>query len=102
MAECTPRRDTQVMPLGARAVARLRTGLTFSNVVSLMALFIALGGGAYALTIPNNSVGSRQLKKNAVTTAKIKRSAVTSAKVKNGSLLARDFKPGQLPAGPTG
>jgi hypothetical protein len=32
-----------------------------------MALFVALGGGAYAMTIPKDSVVATQLKKNAVT-----------------------------------
>jgi hypothetical protein len=58
-----------------------------------MALFIALGGGAYAATkISKNSVGTAQLKSN----------AVISSKVKNRSLLAVDFKAGQLPRGPKG
>jgi hypothetical protein len=80
----------------------IRSRLTFSNVVSLMALFVALSGGAYALTIPTNSVGTRQLKKDAVTTSKIKANAVRSSDVLNGSLLAADFKLGQLPAGAKG
>jgi hypothetical protein len=68
----------------------LRSKLTFANVVSVIALFIALGGSAYAVTqLPKNSVGSKQLKNN----------AVTSSKVKAGSLLESDFKSGQLPAG---
>jgi hypothetical protein len=83
-------------------LARLRSHLTFANVVSLMALFVALSGGAYALTIPKNSVGPRQLKKNAVTGPKIKKNAVTSSKVKDQSLSATDFKPGQIPIGPRG
>jgi hypothetical protein len=76
--------------------------VTFSNVVSLVALFVALSGGAYALSVPRNSVGARQLKRGAVTNSKIKDGAVTAAKVKPRSLLARDFKLGQLPAGPKG
>ena len=83
-------------------LAWFRSRLTFANVVSLMALFVALSGGAYALTIPKNSVGAKQLKENAVTRSKIKRSAVTSSKVKDQSLLARDFKAGQLPRGEQG
>ena len=83
-------------------LAWCRSRLTFANVVSLMALFVALGGGAYALTIPRNSVGPEQLKENAVTRPKIKRDAVTSSKVENRSLLARDFKAGQLPQGAKG
>jgi hypothetical protein len=70
-----------------------RPHLTYANVVATLALFLALGGGAYAATqLPNNSVGTNQLKKN----------AVISQKVKDGSLLATDFKSGQLPRGPVG
>lgn len=83
-------------------LAKLRSHLTFANVVSLMALFVALSGGAYALTIPKGSVGAKQLKRNAVTRSKIKNGAVTSSTVKDNSLLAKDFKLGQLPAGPRG
>jgi hypothetical protein len=73
------------------------------NAVGLLALFVALGGTAYAaVNLPPNSVGAKQIKDNAVTAAKIKRNAVNSSKVKNGSLLAGDFKDGQLPAGPQG
>src|SRR4051812_31791063 len=83
-------------------LARLRARMTFANIVSSMALFIALGGGAYALSIPTNSVGTKQLKKNAVTGPKIKKGAVTSVKVKNHSLARADFKAGQVPPGPPG
>jgi len=71
---------------------RLKERLTFSNAIACLALFIALGGAAYAATqLPKNSVGAKQLKK----------SAVTSVKVKDHSLRATDFA-GQLPAGPQG
>lgn len=67
--------------------------LTFSNVVAVIALFIALGGASYAaVNLPKNSVGTKQIKKN----------AVNSKKVKNRSLLAMDFKRGQLPGGAVG
>jgi hypothetical protein len=72
---------------------RLRRQVTYANVMSSIAVFAALGGGAYAATqLPKNSVGTRQLKAN----------AVTSSKVKDGSLLQQDFKAGQLPVGPAG
>ena len=91
--------------------------------VALVALFIALGSGAYAATNPPaNSVGTKQLKNVAVTNAKLannsvgtdkikegaigpkrlENGAVTAEKVKDGSLAARDFAPGQLPSGPQG
>jgi hypothetical protein len=47
--------------------ASLRRKLTYSNVVSTLCLFVLLGGGAYAaLTIPKNSVGSKQIKDGSV------------------------------------
>jgi hypothetical protein len=82
---------------------RLRPRLSFANVVSCLALFVALGGSAYAaIHLRKNSVGTKQLKKNAVTTQKVRKNAINGAKVKNHSLLAKDFKTGQLPAGPRG
>ena len=74
-------------------MSRIRNSLTYANVMATIAVFLALGGGAYAATqLPKNSVGTRQIKKN----------AITSAKVKDRSLLKQDFKAGQLPAGPQG
>jgi hypothetical protein len=57
-------------------------------VVAGVALFVALGGITYAITLPRNSVGPKQLKRNAVTTKK----------VKNRSLLGADLKPRQIAA----
>ena len=77
--------------------------MTYANVVSSLCLFIVLGGAAYAaVTLPKNSVGTKQLKKNAVIGSKIKGSSVVSSDVRDGSLLAKDFGAGQLPAGPKG
>jgi hypothetical protein len=57
----------------------LRTKLTFANVVASLALFVALGGGAYAATqLPKNSVGTAQIKNEAVTPAKLSQSAQSS------------------------
>jgi hypothetical protein len=72
----------------------LRKRLTYANVMSSIAVFLLIGGGAAfaASQLPKNSVGTKQLKKN----------AVIGSKVKNGSLEAADFKAGQLPAGPKG
>jgi hypothetical protein len=82
-------------------LGRLRP--THATAVAYLALFVALGGTGYAaITLPANSVGTKQLKKRAVTGKKIRRNAVTSAKVKDASLLGKDFAAGQLPAGPKG
>lgn len=67
-------------------------GMSYANVTSSLALFVALGGVSYAaVTLPANSVGTRQLRRN----------SVTGAKVENHSLTAADIA-GGLPAGPTG
>ena len=83
---------------------RSRPRLSYANVTATIAVFIALGGSAYAaVQIPRNSVGTKQLRKN----------AVTSLKVKDGTLALRDFKTAeqeklkgstgaQGPAGPQG
>ena len=71
---------------------RIRGHLSFANVTSLLALVFAMGGTSYALTLPKNSVGSKQIRKN----------AVTGAKVKARTLRASDFARGQLPSGPSG
>ena len=84
-------------------LGQIRSQMTYANVMATIAVFVALGGGAYAaVTLPVNSVGTKQLKKGAVTNKKIGKSAVTSAKVKNRSLRGVDFAAGQLPAGPQG
>jgi hypothetical protein len=76
----------------------IRRRLTFANVISVIALFAALGGGAYAaVALPKNSVGAKQIKKNAVTNAKIGKNAVTGAKVKNASLTGADINLATLP-----
>jgi Collagen triple helix repeat (20 copies) len=50
----------------------LRRHLTYANVAATLALFLALGGAAYAATqLPKNSVGTKQLRNGAVTAAKI-------------------------------
>jgi hypothetical protein len=87
---------------------RFRPRLTFANVTSVLALFVALGGTAYAAAtigpnnIQNDAVRSRHIKDGAVTNAKLAANAVGTGKVIDGSLLKRDFKAGQLPSGPKG
>lgn len=81
----------------------IRRHLSFANVVSLIALFVALGGTTYAAaTLSKNSVGAKQIKKDSVRASEIKSRAVGTSEVRNGALLAEDFKPGQLPAGAKG
>lgn len=77
---------------------RIRTHLTYANVVSTMCLFILLGGAAYAAktVLPKHSVGTAQLKAGAVKTKQIKANAVKGAKVADGSLTGADVADGSL------
>ena len=76
---------------------QIRKRLTYSNVMSSLAVFLVLGGAtAFAAGLGKNSVGSKQLKKNAVTSAKIKKNAVTSAKIKNGAITGAKVNAGTL------
>jgi len=60
---------------------QLATRLTYSNVMSTLAVFLIVSGGiAIAASLPKNSVGKKQLKTSAVVTKKLKKNAVTGAK----------------------
>lgn len=78
-----------------------------SMILAAIALFVALGGAAYAgFSLPNNSVRTNHLVNGqvktadlanlAVTNAKINNNAVNSAKIKNGSVELGDLSPGAI------
>lgn len=78
-------------------MTHLRRRLSFANVVSLLALFVALGGGAYAaLTAPKNSVVSRSIKNGQVKASDLGANAVTAVKVKPGALGAAHLAPASV------
>ena len=98
---------------------KLRARMTYANVVSTIALAIAIGGGtAYAATkigtkniryhavtaskLATNSVTGSKVKSNALSGSDIRDNSVTSAEVRAGTLLATDFAPDQLPKGDKG
>ncbi|MGH2959694.1 MAG: hypothetical protein ACRDKE_08815 [Solirubrobacterales bacterium] len=71
---------------------RIRSKITYANVVATLALFIALGGVSYAaVKLPANSVGEKQIKKNAVVGKKIKKNAITGDKIKPGTIKGTDI-----------
>ena len=80
----------------------MRDRFTYANVMATVAVFIALGAGAWAAGLPRDSVKAKQIKAGAVRTAELADGAVNSAKVADGSLQAGDFAPGQLPQWPQG
>ena len=86
-------------------MSRLRPHLTYSNVMSTIAVFgVLAGGSAWAASkigtnqIKNGAVTPRKLHNNAVTTKKIKNDAVTGDKVKDESLTGNDLDESTLSA----
>jgi hypothetical protein len=65
----------------------LRPRATFANVTATLALFVALGGGAYAATaLPAGSVGFTQIKNDAVKGSNVLDNSLTGADVNESSL----------------
>ena len=72
---------------------RIRRHLSYANVTATVALFVALGGGAYAVTrvdsrdIANDSVRSIDLKnRKAVTGMDVKRNGLTGRQISEARL----------------
>lgn len=79
---------------------QIRKRVTYANVMSSIAVFLVLGGGAaIAAGLAKNSVGSKQLKKNAVTETKIKNGVVTSGKIADGSIVTAKLADGSVVTG---
>jgi hypothetical protein len=76
-------------------LGKLRDKLTFANVVSSIALFVALSGSAYAgLVVPRNSVGTNNIVRHGVGNSDLATGSVTSRVVRNGTLTNADFAGG--------
>ncbi len=71
----------------ACSARRLRGHLNYANLMATAAVFVVLGGGAYAATaLPKHSVGSKQLRNRAVVGSKIAPQAVKTQKLKRGGV----------------
>lgn len=76
---------------------RLRARLSFANVVSSLALFVALGGSAYAAgALPLNSVGRAQLQANSVTATKLAADSVGRSELRGGAVGAAELAPASI------
>lgn len=61
-----------------------------SMVISLVALFFALGGAGYAATqLPRNSVGTKQIRNNAVTYKKIRPGTIGAGRINQAMVQTR-------------
>lgn len=78
---------------------RLRGTLTGSNVIALIALFVALGGTAGAAGVKlitgagvkDGSITGADVKAESLSGADLKRGSVTGSDIRNGSLHSSDF-----------
>lgn len=74
-----------------------RPRLSYANVMATIAVFIALGGGAYAaFSLPKGSVGSKQLRKQAVKTRDLGNRSVVAKKVRKNALTGKVIKESSL------
>jgi hypothetical protein len=79
----------------------MRPKLTFANVVSVIALFVALGSGAYAaFHLKRNSVKSRNIVNGQVKKNDLAANSVDGTKVKDDSLGGNDISENSLGAVP--
>ena len=75
--------DPSTRAKGDRVLDKLRRRLTYANVMSTLALFIALGGSSYAAwsisgsDVKNRSIAGKKLKRNTLTGKQIRESRLS-------------------------
>ena len=74
---------------------RIRSRLSYANVIASLALFLALGGTSYAV----HQIGSSQIRNNSIRSRDIRNNDIRSRDIRNHSLFRKDFKRGQLHRG---
>ena len=64
--------------------------LTYANVMATLAFFVAIGGVSYAaINVPEDSIGSKELKDNAVHTVNLHRNSVDERALKPNAISQR-------------
>jgi hypothetical protein len=78
----------------------IRSHLSFANAISMIALFVALGGTSVAaVALTKNSVGAKQIKKNAVRASEIKKNAVRAAEIRGNAVGASEIRSNAVAGG---
>lgn len=75
---------------------QIRKRLSYANVMSSIAVFLVLGGGA---AFAAKKIGTNELKGSSVTTAKIEKNAVTASKIKKNSITTAKIAKGAVKGG---
>jgi hypothetical protein len=77
-------------------MSRIRSRLTYANVVATLALFLALTGGAVWAA---NKINGKQIKKNSIPGNRIKKKSVTNNQIKKKTIANSRIKPGTIQRG---
>ena len=87
-------------------MSRLKKSLTFSNVIAMLALFIALGGSVYAASnkidgaqIKAKSMPGNRIQPGTVTATQLKKGTVGEAQIKAGAISGKLIRSGAVGAG---
>jgi len=85
-------------------LTKIRAQISFSNVIALSALFVALGGTSYAVTtfdskrIKNNSIRSIDIKNRTIRSKDIAKGVIGSTLQSTAGQATRDVGPTSVPA----
>jgi len=78
-------------------LSHLKRHLSPATVISCIALFVALGGAAYAVSpLGNKAVKTKNLANGSVNTLKLRSGAVTTLKIRNGAVTGAKIAPGAV------
>ncbi len=81
-------------------LTRLRSKLTYANVMATVAVFMVVTGIGFAVAaLPKKSVGKRQLKNGAVSGKKLRKNAVTAPKIKSAAVGRSEIASGAINTG---
>jgi hypothetical protein len=76
----------------------IRSRITSAHLIALLALFVALGGSAYAIHLGKNAVKTKNIKNGAVIESKLADGAVSAAKLAGGAVSAGKLADGAVGA----
>ncbi len=81
-------------------LARLRSKLTYANVMATIAVFLVVTGVGFAVAaLPKKSIGPKQLKNGAVHSKQIHRNAINASKIRRGAVGRSDLANGAVGSG---
>jgi len=80
--------------IGEKTLPRLKSHLTYANAMATLAMFIALGGGAYAVTASKNTVTSKSIRTGAVKSEDVQDNGLKGIDIDESTLQGVQGPPG--------